>query len=151
MNTVYIHYGATHYNKAIFNEVKNISLFPKPTGGLWASPEDAEFGWKEWCLREDSDDDCCEHNSFRFKLTESANIIKITSAKDLSALPLQSREGLPLDICSWVCLDFERIVADGVDAIEIVMSNDWSALHFALYGWDCDSILVLNPDVIVQI
>ena len=148
MSTVYIHYGATHYDKSIMKEIRNHPFLTKPIGGLWASPEDISFGWKVQCSREACIEDCC-NNFFRFKLTERANIIKILSANDLATLPLQNRADLPKG--PWVYLDFERLVADGVDAIEVVMSNDWGGLHFALYGWDRDSIVVLNPDVIVQI
>lgn len=51
---------------------------------------------------------------------------------------------------SFTCLktvDFEKLIEDGVDAIEFNISNDWD-LYMALYGWDCDSTLILNPDVI---
>ena len=36
----YIHYGCTSFDKLKFQEIK---------GGLWASPIDAEYGWKDWC------------------------------------------------------------------------------------------------------
>ena len=46
--------------------------------------------------------------------------------------------------------DFEKMLADGWDAIEFRLSED-SELYWALYGWDCDSILVMNPDVVEEI
>ena len=45
-----------------------------------------------------------------------------------------------------VYLDFEAIALK-YDAIEVNISNDWK-LYDALYGWDCDSILVMNKKII---
>ena len=49
--------------------------------------------------------------------------------------------------------DFEQMVTDGWDAIELHLSDtdiSWGndSLHFRLYGWDCDSILIMNPKII---
>lgn len=40
--------------------------------------------------------------------------------------------------------DWEKL-AKMADAGEVRIRH----LHKALYGWDCDSIVVLNPDVVV--
>jgi hypothetical protein len=68
----YIHYGHKFFDRSLFNPIKN-QLFGgvKPSGGLWASPINAEFGWKEWCKAEDFQD-IKESNSFTFVLTENA-------------------------------------------------------------------------------
>ena len=39
------------------------------------------------------------------------------------------------------------------DAIELHLSDEVTddyleSLYFKLYGWDCDSILIMNPDII---
>ena len=41
-------------------------------------------------------------------------------------------------------------MALGYDAILVNISNDHN-LYWALYGWDCDSLLVLNKDVVEEI
>ncbi|MFR3519297.1 MAG: hypothetical protein ACLTT4_12785 [Coprobacillus cateniformis] len=46
-------------------------------------------------------------------------------------------------------LDFEELKRQ-YDAIEVNISNDYG-LYWKLYGWDCDSILVMNSDVVVEI
>lgn len=43
-------------------------------------------------------------------------------------------------------LDFEKLKED-YDAIEVLISKD-SRLYWSLYSWDCDSLLVLNKDII---
>ena len=53
----------------------------------------------------------------------------------------------------WCCLDFELLTYE-YDAIELHLSEDNSrgdfmeCLYWVLYGWDCDSILIMNPDVV---
>lgn len=145
---IYIHYGAVQYNPELFKPISNRPFSVKPHGGLWASSIDAKFGWKDWCEAENFRE-CLEQNSFRFRLRDDANIIKINSKDDCSELPIvpvsPSYSGL-----NWLLIDFEQLVKDGVDVIQVNMSND-DRLYWALYGWDCDSILVMNKDVIGQI
>lgn len=44
----YIHYGHKHFEVNEFEPIRNRELFPKPFGGFWASPVNAEYGWKDW-------------------------------------------------------------------------------------------------------
>jgi len=141
---IYIHYGATQYKPELFKPIKNELYFVKPNGGLWASPVDTDIGWKDWCEQEDFRD-CSESESFRFKLDDSANVLIIDSVEQLLNLPkLES-----MSLSSWINLDFERLVKDGIDAIQVNISNDYD-LYYKLYGWDCDSILIMNKDMIQE-
>ena len=110
----YIHYGCTSFDRSKFQEIKNEPCFCKPKGGLWASPANAEYGWKDWC----------------------------ESVQDVKAMP-QVNTG----ITTFYIPDFEKMLADGWDAIELHLS-ECGELYWALYGWDCDCILVLNPDIV---
>ena len=49
---------------------------------------------------------------------------------------------------NWCYLDFEKLAADGVDAIELRSSG---AFKDSLDTWDCDCIVVMNPDVIEEV
>ena len=142
----YIHYGHKQFIPEAFTPIRNCVAFTKPYGGLWASPVDAEFGWKEWCEREDFRE-CDTKNSFTFTLSESAKVLTISSVTEARRLP-QVRDELTLPW--WVIPDFEELVWQGYDAVELKLSEDWS-LYQALYGWDCDSILVMNPEVVVSV
>lgn len=42
-----------------------------------------------------------------------------------------------------------RKISQKYDAVEINISSD-GKLYWDLCGWDCDSILVMNPDVIKE-
>jgi hypothetical protein len=83
----------------------------------------------------------------------------MSSKKDLSELPtvashVMNGNEFPTSMMPWVILDFEKLLADGIDAIQVNISDDTAtnlndSLYHALYGWDCDSILVMNKEVIV--
>ena len=66
---------------------------------------------------------------------------------DVKKLPDQK---IDISLTTIKTVDFEQLIANGIDAIEFNISNDWD-LYMALYGWDCDSTLILNPDVITII
>ena len=139
----YIHYGHTKFDKSIFTKIKNSDFLTKPTGGLWASNVNAERGWKDWCESENFRK-CKEEHSFSFSLSDNAKVLYINYIDDLKYLPkVESKFG----ISTWILLDFEKL-EKVYDAIEVNISNDYN-LYYALYGWDCDSILIMNPDVIV--
>ena len=143
----YIHYGNTVFDKSKFKKVENQGAWSKPTGGFWASPVDAALGWYEWCKSEEPD--WCDDNvCFTFGISESANVIHIKKVEDLDNLPSLGK-CLVHGIAS---LDFEKMCADGIDAIELHLSDDERLdrnLNFALYGWDCDSILIMNPEIVI--
>ena len=141
----YIHYGHKHFDKYLFAPIKNMHSLTKPLGGLWASNTDAVYGWKDWC--EDNEFRRCEKDhSFAFVLTDDARILTINSLDDLKNL-LKGENKYGID--TWTILDFEKL-SQQYDAIEVNISSD-SMLYHSLYGWDCDSILIMNPDVVKEI
>ena len=146
MSKTYIHYGHEPFDRGLIQPIKNREYFTKPRGGFWASPVDAEFGWKQWCEREHFALDRFVH-SFKFTLSPEAKVLTIGSKLDLHGLPRGDTFGLDLGM---VCLDFEELVKQGYDAVELELSRDWD-LYWDLYGWDCDSIVILNPDIIVEV
>lgn len=48
----------------------------------------------------------------------------------------------------WSMIDYEELATE-YDALEVLISEDHE-LYFNLYGWDCDSIVIMNPEVIIQ-
>ena len=145
MSKTYIHYGHSSFDRESFNHIKRHDISTKPSGGLWGSPIKAKYGWKNWC-QDNEFRECLEENSFRFKLDDNANILCINNVDDLNFLPQIKGELIPP---VWVLLDFEELKRQ-YDAIEVNISNDYG-LYWKLYGWDCDSILVMNSDVVVEI
>lgn len=146
---LYIHYGSANFNPRYFTQVTNRDeLRVKPHGGLWASRVDAKFGWRNWCEGEDWAERL-GNSHFRFLITPAAKVFHLYTSKDLDHLPYRND-------CSdrWEFYpDFEQMVKDGWDAIELHLSStdknwDSDGLYWRLYGWDCDSILIMNPKII---
>lgn len=142
----YIHYGHTAFIPEQFDPIKNWYGMTKPRGGFWASPKDAENGWKDWCEAE-SFRKCEESNSFSFTLRDDSNVLIITNTEQVRCIPQQNDERFSMPKL-WTALDFETLESSGVDAVEVNLSADWN-LYYELYGWDCDSILIMNPEIIV--
>lgn len=145
MSKTYIHYGHKAFEPSSFTTPTNHSYANKPNGGLWASATDAPYGWKDWCKAEDFRQ-CDDDNAFTFMLSDNANIFEINCIADVGRMPRQHKTDGDI---RFIDIDFERMYENGVDAIVLNLSND-PDLYFLLYGWDCDCILVLNPEVIIS-
>lgn len=142
--TVYIHYGSKSFDKERFKDPENIPYQNKPSGGFLASPIDAKYGWREW-NEESGFTDCEEQNSFKFVLRKNATVYHIRNRRDYFRLP---KLVSPLVGREERCPDFEKI-GEEYDAIELHFS-EYKNLYWTVYGWDCDSILILNPDIIEE-
>ena len=159
---IYIHYGSSQYHREHFVPPKNCWWKPKPEPGtgLWASRVGDPFGWKDWCERNQFSMAGLAQ-SFCFTLSDSANLLTLHSKEQLMDLPQlspvdfyrrQSAAGLEFlpDISclipeNWCFLDYEKMSADGTDAIEKV---NWPEFQETLATWDCNSIYIMNPDII---
>ena len=145
----YIHYGSDGFDASRFEPVHNAALTNKPLGGLWASPEGG-YGWKEW-----NDDnqyrECNPDNAFRFRISDQARVLVVQSTEDVAALLRQHPADVRLDGLSMFGIasilggmDFEALCGK-YDAVLVFINQE---TYYALYGWDCDTLLVLNPDII---
>lgn len=138
-----------HYTKEASFELRPMTIknagtegiWCKPIGGLWASPLDSKFSWRDWCRAENFRD-----TGKQVKVIldiDMGNFITIKSEADLSQLPWYHLAGLNL----MEAIDFEKLAADGIDGIYLTEQGQW-ATRFSfprtLYGWDCESILILN-------
>jgi len=155
---IFVHYGHSSFDPVLWHPIKNRthSAVLKPTGGLWASPADASYGWRQWC--EDNDYvTYSDGNCFSFRLKACARVLVIDSVEVLTGLPhvggksptyglLDDLHEVLMSAWDGKSLDFEAIASD-FDAIEYVLSAD-PGLYWALYGWDCDCIVVLDSTVI---
>ena len=161
MNTVYTHYynnGIGRFDSEVFKPIKNLEVCylnkPDNDTGFWGSPLMSEYGWKQWCkdnMPEWIDGASC----FCFTLSDDANILSLNSKSDLEEFINQNPEmiihnGLSEDLsfaCS-VVFDFEKMLNSGIDAIEVKIKDLYYGI---MYGWDCDSILIMNPAVVINV
>lgn len=152
-NKIYITY--LEYNN-VFNsdliETNLESIYPtfKPKRAFWGSPSDAKFGWKEWCEREDFGN-YNFNNPIKWKLKDDARIFNI----DMNAVlnPNTIIKKYVLTNFYGLSLDFKHMKNDDIDAIELldakVGHEFYNELESGFYGWDCESIVVLNPSKII--
>lgn len=155
---IYTHYGHSTFDINLFNPIKNKRFGVKPVGGFWASRQNAKYGWKDWNKNEGFVI-CDKNNKISFTLKSDSHVLEIHSVQDVDNIIEKYHVDLPNDIgfttmygqlSDKPCfIDFEKIAKD-YDAIECFVSDD-SGLYDKLYTWDCDSILILNPDIIEPI
>jgi hypothetical protein len=155
---IYVHYGTTKFNKEQFKPIETSPFFPKPRGGFWASAKDAKFGWREWS-RKANYKETRDDNKIEFKLSPEARVLTLESTQDIADAVKRYPTELPKEIQAHdmagisrmiLCpLDFNAISRD-YDAIEVIVSN-WNGVSQMLPMWDCDSIVVMNPDIVMPI
>lgn len=162
---VYIHYGSNKFDVKKFvpmtaNECDNSgnSFLNKPPHGtcIWASPVDTHFGWKEWCENEEYAMDKL-NTSFTFTLKPNARILLVKLCSDvdkyltnLPDLPYKSYSFRPEALLMFKYVDFVKMAKD-YDGMELCHDDNYGDLHYGLfYSWDCDSIVIWNPYIIVS-
>ena len=150
---IYVFCGSDHFDRSIFMPVTN-EPYPwiKPRGGMWSSPVNSDNTWEDWC-QENSFRLRKLDRQFRFVLAEGSRVLRIESNKDLDELYSQGYKRSDFDKHQYLrddmyYLDFEKILANGYDAIQVTITNE---TYWSLYGWDCDTLLVLNPDCVIEI
>ena len=144
-----ITFGMTYFDKKKFMPIKN-RHFVKPWGGFWTAPlltqQENYSAWAQWCSTNDFHVERLA-NAIVFNMSDSARICRIDSLQDLGALPMQSNFGITYTP------DFERI-AQEYDAIYLTSKGEretrWTR-PYNLYGWDCESVLILNPDIVTEV
>lgn len=152
----YIHYGNLTFDRDRFDEPDVLVYCNKPKGGFWASHCKAENSWKKWCKDNEYHRQCDDRVSFYFHISPDANIISIASLEDCKKLPMRltgygfgRQEPRQME-----AINYKECMERGIDAIEYKYdeakkSEDFEAIDDVMKQWDCDSILILNPDIIV--
>lgn len=169
MQDIFVHFGSSSFDKDKFQSAKNrIDGLNKPGRGFWGSPENSQNSWIDFINMDYKDRKRLgttlgtasfesfygfqkeaqkkAEESFKFKLKEGANVLKISSLEDMGNLFStgdKNRYGKTL-------IDWER-AAQQYDAIIVDMEHATDELKQKLYGWDVDSIVVFNPDVVIPI
>lgn len=157
-NKTFIHYGSSAFDIERFlpiqtyhyNDKKLASK--KPWGGLWASPIDTKYGWKEYTEKVGRE---LRPESFTFKLKNDAKVLVIDKSEDLDSLkPIRGATyGFDFEDAA-INYDAIFLSEDGLESQGgFSFSYDNNSMYYQsqknLFGWDCVSILVLNPDIIL--
>jgi hypothetical protein len=155
LDKVYIAYGSNAYSPEKFRPVDlshwRNAVNNKPFGGLWASPIDSKWGWKDWCESEEWATDTLK-KSFTFTIAPTAKIYVIDNGKDLLSVSTYQSEYIPSFSRT---INFTQLIQDGYDGIFVTV-NAIRAFRDAgpsgaegLYTWDCESICIFNKEVII--
>ena len=144
-----IHFGFEKLNLDYIEPIKNRLMANKPMGGFWTSPVDSKYSWKDWC--EDAEYGGSDFSkSFIIELKDDAKILKIDSESDLLKLPIVKDSMYSNPFRDRGYLDFEKIASE-YDAIWLtydgLLETKWSE-PVDTYGWDCESVLILNKNCI---
>lgn len=144
-----------------FERIKNGSkmYMNKPDGGLWTSPTDSEWGWKDWCESENFN--VSRLSSYtKFNLKDTAKILVIDSLEEFYNIcdkyTLKIHGSLELAMLMMgKLLDFEAIEKDGYDGILLTDRGNIQChlpLNLArpgysdLNAWDVETLLLFNLD-----
>lgn len=151
MGKLYIHYGHRNFSKERVTKMRNgpggNMAINKPDFGLWGSPVDCEFGWKEWCESEDFHTDTLDRY-FVFKVKDGAKIFTVRKNDDISDYLCTPYMYTIEYMFPPKYIDFNKIMKE-YDGMELIHEDNYSSLHYSyFYSWDVDSIVVLNPDAI---
>lgn len=133
-----IHFGHDAFDLEKFNPISD-AHWVKPNGGLWASPVSSERGWKEWCEAEDFGS---LDTSFSFMAR--GRFLVVDGKSDMDELSW-------IDIPSSPFISFEILLACGIDAVHLTDKGETETRFTrprSLYGWDCESVLVMNPECV---
>ena len=143
---IFRHYGSAKYDSSLFAPIKNRKYFIKPYGGLWVSPIDSEYGWKDWCEDEDFGD-----LTSHFDVVLDGIIMVIDSYFDAKDKLYWIHDDEDISFTFGKSIDFEAMLKDGIDAIWLTVEGERSTRYtdkHCLYGWDCESVLIMNKDII---
>lgn len=140
-NLTLIHYGNSVFDASLFQPIQDSTTgFNKPRGGLWASPIKSKYGWREWCEMENFRVESLK--SF-FKFLFVGRVLIIDKFEDIKKLHWDRKRAFYRPY-------FEPLLSD-YDAIHLTENGEREtrfSLGYTLYGWDCESVLVLNKDCI---
>ena len=150
---IYVHYGSDFLNMEMPMEEWDGGDKPK---GIWASPKNTSWGWKNWCEYEDFEIRKLKL-SFEFKLKRKSKILEIREFKDIKPY-LKEIENKGLWWPSWYedykyQLDKKKLYNE-FDGMELFMRNNYGYFHNYSHDfttWDVDSIVIWNLNIIEPI
>lgn len=146
-----------------FRKIENYRFRNKPKGGLWTSPENSEFGWKDFVISESYRTDKYLSKCTLITLKESAKIFILDSAEDFKKVPkyfCKPKEFEELFLTEEL-INFEEL-SKHYDGLWLTMNGlkelsgfdifDFETNHLSsignLYGWDVETVLLFNLDCI---
>ena len=123
------------------------SSINKPALAWWGSPVNAKFGWKEWCEGTDYEYDFSNPIYWSMETGSKVFTVDWIDIKSNSLTPYVKM------IYGSYCLDYQKMKNDGIDAVQLlepcIGHTCYNSMEMMFNSWDCESIVVLNPEKIV--
>lgn len=161
-NIIFVHYGTNKIKEKLFKTIKNRRGWNKPSGGIWASPLNSNHSWRKFCLDENFNIGTLKKHIL-FKINPNSKIYTINSYLDLIKLKkywIYDKNR----IFNEVMIDYEKMMKDGYDGIYLTEDGEHDTRFspygrydcsmggkLDLYGWDCESIVIFNKNIIKQV
>lgn len=136
--TTYRTYGFK-FDITKFKDIKNNGGWNKPIGGLWSCKLiNNRTPWLDF-IKENPELMRDTNTYFDFNIKDNARILKLHTTKDYDNMMAK----YSYEAFFKKNIDFEAIAKD-FDMIDFKVRN----LYFELMGWDLDSVLILNKNII---
>jgi len=127
----------------------------KPHGGIWTSPfhEFKGSDWIRWCVDEHFNVSSLQGQSASLLyIADSSMIYKINCERNLIDLTRRFPLETVLSLFRGNDVDFEA-ASRYYDAIYLTEEGQWQTRLPenplpTFYGWDCESVLIMNPEII---
>lgn len=175
MEILYEHLGVPITTELYHIDQYHSKLLNKPSGGLWGSrsiqmKDYPYYRWREWVESEDYKTELYlnPNNCFNFKLNDQANILLIDGRKikprSFDYLTKKElRKIIPYaEILSVETDDYLtgrpqlfkfnwEYIFHKYDGIELINGNLYCQFRYnGMSSWDCDSICIWNPDIVIE-
>ena len=154
--------GRDKFDPAKFDEVRNTKsyghILMKPKGGIWTSPLDSTYGWKDWCKAEGF---MKERLDKYIILQFTGTLYVIDGLADLLEMPINNHRVHTMNMGTVAAsqpynipeaeLDFVSMKKQGIDAIHLTIKGEHRTRFsspWSLYGWDCETVYVMNQESI---
>lgn len=155
----FVTYGF-YYNPTQFKKVTNKwSFLNKPYGGLWSSPKNSQWGWKDWCKSEMFREKSLRFG-FKFKLKKSAKIFVLDAISDYLNLPDEYFWRDPNSMMLTKSLNWEKLATEydgflltekGLEETRDLGFDPFVKGRQGFNAWDCETLLVFSLDCISEV
>ena len=129
----------------IKNGYEGDGLPDKPLGGLWCSPANSKYNWKEWCKAEGLGD-IEQDMEYILDISEEGMLV-IDSEDDLYKLPVTIKHR------SMKYINFRELLRRGYKSIWLTEEGVWNTrltYPLSLYSWDCETVLIMDESIVTH-
>lgn len=150
MRFIYTKRGTTELVRERFrNMMPNDHKWIKPTGGIWfceyTPNEKYVSSWQRWCIGEMFNHDRVVNDGITFSISSNARVYVINTAEDFFNLKGKYSNS---DVKDRYSCDIDwYAIAQDYDVVYLTKAGI-RVNYYNMYGWDIESGVVLNFDVI---